>query len=163
MHPAAVRREKDGHGESTEQKAESGNGEDGGTRLRVASARQEAETFTVKLLRQVLDSTVELDAAIERFLKGQAVANRELEGSLSPPKRRQTNAKGSPPSAVLLSRTGPPSAIPLWRTGYRGMQNAEYVFRWTGRDWKVVCAGDKGFYLEDMLAAKWRITAPLAP
>lgn len=29
-----------------------------------------------------------------------------------------------------------------------------YVFRWTGRDWNVICGWGKGFYLEDMLASR---------
>ena len=29
-----------------------------------------------------------------------------------------------------------------------------YVFRWTGRDWKVVCGGGEPFYLENTLGAK---------
>jgi hypothetical protein len=90
------------------------------------------ETLPGKLLKLVLGTTLEQQAAIERFLNGEVLPE------------PQRGAARSAPKQVLAERSSQAGAE----------RSPVYVFRWTGRDWKVVCGGGKGFYLEDMLAAK---------
>jgi hypothetical protein len=145
-HHAAVRREEESRG----QRLKGGKAETLPSEVAKTSRAKESgkgttdhglqdyggKAFPIKLLKQVLDSTVELQAAIEQIFKGQPLPDKDLEGSISPPKRPEMNAEGR-------------------------MQNAEseggaaYVFRWTGRDWKVVFGGGEPFYLEDTLGGRY--------
>jgi hypothetical protein len=92
-----------------------------------------AETLPIKLLRQVLDSTVEQQAAIERFLKGQPLESSEC--GVRSAELKRGRADGSLQAGTACSPA--------------------YVFRWTGRDWEVVFGGGEPFYLEDTLGGSY--------
>jgi hypothetical protein len=94
---------------------------------------ERAETFRIKLLRLVLGSTLEQQAAIERFLKGQ------------PLPEPQQGAPGSAPKQVLAERSS--------RAGTEC--SPVYVFRWTGRYWEVVCGGGRAFRVRNTLGARY--------
>jgi hypothetical protein len=78
----------------------------------------------------VLDSTVELQEAIERFLYKEKAENGNAES------RNGTHTSPSP--LPRAEREAP-----------------RFVFRWTGRDWKVVFGGGEPFYLEDTLGGRY--------
>jgi hypothetical protein len=73
---------------------------------------------------------MELQEAIERILMGQPLPDKDLEGPISSRKRPTRSAEG-------------------------GMESAEYVFRWTGRDWEVVFGGGKLFHLPSALGSRY--------
>jgi len=92
-----------------------------------------AETFPINLLKRVLDSTPEQQAAMERFLNGQ------------PLPEPQQGAVRSAPKQVLAERPsqGGTECGPA------------YVFRWTGRRWEVVWRGGRPFWLLNTFGARY--------
>jgi hypothetical protein len=74
-----------------------------------------------------------VEAVMERFLKGQPLPEPQQGGRRSAPK--QVLAERSSQAGTECSPV--------------------YVFRWTGRDWKVVFGGGEPFYLEDTLGGRY--------
>src|ERR1017187_4974091 len=91
------------------------------------------KAFPINLLKQVLDSTVELQATIERFLKGQPLESAEC--GVRSAELKRGRADGS------------------FQTGTEC--SPAYVFRWTGGDWEVVFGGGEPFYLEDTRGGRY--------
>jgi hypothetical protein len=124
--------------------ASGGGGPDGGKAETLKAEMLKGGTFPVNLLKEVLDSTVEQQAAIERILKGQPLPDKDLEVSISPPRRPEMNAEGRRQKAEY---------------GLGGAPAAEggpaYVFRWTGRDWEVVFGGRRMFHLPNVLGGRY--------
>jgi hypothetical protein len=78
------------------------------------------KAFPIKLLKQLLDSTVELQAALEHFLKGQPLPDKDLEGSISPPKRPEMKAEGRMQNAECRIRRRGGLCVPVDGAGLEG-------------------------------------------
>jgi len=79
------------------------------------------------------EATPDKLAAVERFLAGEPLPDTERRAW----RARREPAPGDEPSS------GGADADSAW------------VFRWTGRDWKVVLAGGEPFYLPNTLGARY--------
>ena len=92
-----------------------------------------SDTFPTKLLKQILDSTLEQQTAIERFLRGQPLPDWQEgnPGSLD----TQGLANGSSQEGAKVA----PS----------------YVFRRVGKHWEVLLPGGRAFHLRNSLGARY--------
>ncbi len=91
------------------------------------------KAFPIKLLKLVLGSTLDQQAAIGRLLKGEVL-----------PEPQQ----GGPSSAR--------NQVLAERSSQKGKEsNPAYVFRWTGPRWEVVCGGGRPFRLRNTLGARY--------
>jgi hypothetical protein len=104
-----------------------GEGDTGESRKQKAESRDGEDGPEVRAVVQAVE------AVMERFLKGQPLPEPQQGGRRSAPK--QVLAERSSQAGTECSPV--------------------YVFRWTGRDWKVVFGGGEPFYLEDTLGGRY--------
>jgi hypothetical protein len=115
------------------------------------------EALLGKLVLVLSRATPEKLAAVYQFATGEGLSGGILDAGCSRlDRRRKSGNRASGTTRELRESARMPKNGRLVGAAERGVEGKPtYVFRWTGRDWEVVCGGGRGFHLPNVLGARY--------